>query len=1594
MKKTKKRFYKLIVGSTTLIATGLLGAASISCNFKRVGTGSTNNSGGDWSLPSTKPGITNPPKTDYEDMSDVVNIDQIFKNVRLNDSYAQKTPLDTFIKNYNNAFKILRIANATLPFERVKEDEAISEKYLKKSAELFATKLPTFLSNENALYLDFFGYYTEAKRVNDKLVVDFYVADLSKLQDQQQILHKEFSFNYPNLSEVPSEPKQPDTGTSTDPVESVESKLNELIKQVNVSLASGLKAAELTATQVKVENLVFKINNQVSDLVTDVVLSAQGSNSLSVSFKLTQDGKKSNERLVQLTGFKDLSELELLKLNNPKLFEAYNRIKLYSTISDNPLSLKAIRKNIPSFKLINAGEDVTLSEVNYVVNPFEGRLIAHFSISNRNESYRVAKVFNLQEVSNIVQLVNDNLNTYVGYYNSKADQFSDLLYAIIKFANRNDLSDEEKEIAKDRVLTLIYLKAQIADPATALAKVEEFSNLVASQAEVIVDKKRKFDEEKSVLAVIFDDLKNVITPLNSLNIAHAEFQKPELTRFLQGYFSDFIDNYYYGTKEVNGDLVVQNEYGPYGIWYISVPNLLAKNLLYRMDGSFADEVVKKAAIAINYFVSDLTHYAPLPYSKNTYGNKLFDRPNHVNDVLIAKLFSLINDDPNHDLDNLAPKLVEVYQNLIEKEVLLPSDFDKDDATLSAVVNTVRLLNLTISLNSSIYTAYKDLDFAVQYFSAKLSDEYKAKWKLDKVLENNSKWLQLAKNLKLAEYEILENTFTKFFDTQILMRPARFNSLLLTRNSWETVEKFVSDFNAQNKANVFLDQKRLNDRYAKFIPSIAAQTLPFEKWNLKLTQEDPEKPNQLLLTLELLDETNNKEKISLFSKYVTYVQLEVPEHTISHAYAEEAARTNTLASEVTVESLKLKVSNSEIKVKDVVLKPNNQTGSLVVSYKIEFKGKTFTTDDLVINGFITEQAYLDQVRDRLNVTLKDDFDRTQTYPSHVTNEAFNPIVVPDNVIVFDEEFSEANDETGTLKYKLSLKLKTNQSDSPKAERTFEFDGFKINQLAISLQNVSLSASENAKTKLPSNVDISSSTTDLVVDYGEAAHEGISVEFLLRKANDNQGTLKVAGIFKQDGYEDTTKEFDVLTGFATDISIVEAKAQEVAKSINSSTQPANPEGYEISNWNFTIESKVTGKSKVSFTLTKISSGTQAQISDHEVTVDEENAGVDYFKEKLITSGQIFGSDAVKASNHVLAEDSETTELNNKILEFNKKTQYTDDENIYKDDPVAVFLSFVSNITDAKTIAQNKASNNTEATNKDALIKLNNAFPKFIKLVNQYANGTASVKNDETKKFINDFVQHFFSNYFSDELTGSNGTKYDATTSATYPTWFAIPSKIAGALIYGTDVLTPEIYANAVRVLDIYVKNITNYTATLHGNFAWGKGKFIDNPSHFEQLLLPRLVVMIAKKDVDGIDSIASQTKIVINNLIKNDKLFTTNNEKNTRAFVDTLRKLSVGISSADQRQKVKLSEELKALFEHTISKLSSDLTQTKLKENNEFAKEKLNSLGMLLYIEKLLGQNTELLDALKNLFSNTTTNDYPQFNQTFKWVKDELTRAFSN
>ncbi|TNK87386.1 hypothetical protein, partial [Mycoplasmopsis pullorum] len=93
-----------------------------------------------------------------------------------------------------------------------------------------------------------------------------------------------------------------------------------------------------------------------------------------------------------------------------------------------------------------------------------------------------------------------------------------------------------------------------------------------------------------------------------------------------------------------------------------------------------------------------------PYSKNTYGNKLFDRPNHVNDVLIAKLFSLINDDPNHDLDNLAPKLVEVYQNLIEKEVLLPSDFDKDDATLSAVVNTVRLLNLTISLNSSIYTA--------------------------------------------------------------------------------------------------------------------------------------------------------------------------------------------------------------------------------------------------------------------------------------------------------------------------------------------------------------------------------------------------------------------------------------------------------------------------------------------------------------------------------------------------------------------------------------------------------------------------------------------------------------------------------------------------------------------------------------------------------------------------------------------------------------------------------------------------------------------------------------------------------------------------
>ncbi|VEU58434.1 hypothetical protein [Mycoplasmopsis gallinacea] len=193
MSKSKKLVKLTLATSSSILATSLFFA---SCDFKSV----NQNSGGDtWSLPSNKPGLDTKVENEYEKQSKAIAIDSIFKNIKLNLTKANKTPIIDFVKEYNKTFKS---STNKLPFNRDNDTDAIDQSYISNSALLIQNTLPNFVTNENKLFISFYGYYTTAEIVNSKLKLNFYVVDLSKKlegNEKYDIKSTSVTLDYPNM---------------------------------------------------------------------------------------------------------------------------------------------------------------------------------------------------------------------------------------------------------------------------------------------------------------------------------------------------------------------------------------------------------------------------------------------------------------------------------------------------------------------------------------------------------------------------------------------------------------------------------------------------------------------------------------------------------------------------------------------------------------------------------------------------------------------------------------------------------------------------------------------------------------------------------------------------------------------------------------------------------------------------------------------------------------------------------------------------------------------------------------------------------------------------------------------------------------------------------------------------------------------------------------------------------------------------------------------------------------------------------------------------------------------------------------------------
>lgn len=1141
MSKSKKLVKLTLATSSSILATSLFFA---SCDFKSV----NQNSGGDtWSLPSNKPGLDAKAENEYEKQSRAIAIDSIFKNIKLNLTKANKTPIIDFVKEYNKTFKS---STNKLSFNRDSDTDAIDKSYISNSALLMQNTLPNFVTNENKLFISFYGYYTTAEIVNSKLKLNFYVVDLSKKlegNEKYDIKSTSVTLDYPNMEGF----KESDAK----------------LEFVKVGLKSEFDKATKSADFVKKEDLTFMYNgSDISSEVANLALTVVNNTTLKVSFKIKDgEGATENTKEVEIGGFAELDEAGKLAAAPEKIKQALANIALGMSDNSDIAQAKSTRENITKFTLTTQTEGVNVLEPSYIISPFTGKVKAQFILENEGIKLLFHKEFQIQKQSDGDALYNKYLNIYSKIHDAKAKdtKIISLKDKLLAFINKTDKTAEEVEIAKDKVATYFYV----------LGKYEEFKQLAAYNTPMYKDEAKKvrdFNNEKTVLSLIFPELKGNLLILNWLNRSETSdesFKVEALKTFLEGFFEDLLTKYYYGNA-VEGK--VQEEFGPYGLWYISMPSYLARNLANR-SGSFSNELLAKGAKVINYFVSDFTKYSPLPQSKMTYGLKNIDNPSHVAELIIAKMFALMHDQPTEETFVFDKEIVTAYHNLIDAGKFAQDQFDKN------FTNNIRNIYKLIQFNQEYYTNYNDLAFAV----SELGDKYVTYGNAlyETYLGLNDVYTAV-KFLKAAETLAGLNTFSSYFDEQILHRQARVNNLSLNPEEFGTdIDAYVAKFNKTFNEKSFYNEAKFTEYYVtkKLVTNGETFVNKYEDYQISVAKGEG---NNLVVTLKIKDRTNDLSPVIEFTKTQAWVKQqasEFPAHEVHHGYESAESKANVLPSSVTTESLNLSATNG-VTVADVVLVPNDLEGKLVVNYKKRYE-QLEEAKSLTIEAFLTTQAKLSAIvnNEATTLTLKDSYDKATHLPSQVAKDNLQ-LTLSENDFGTSELTLVANDAQGKLTVTVKL-----SKDGVSASKDVVLEGFLTTQAKLNsiindqATTVTLQEGYVKSEHLSSEVQKDNLTLTLSDDnYGDSD--------LTLTPNVDEAKLTVTIKLSKDGVEATKDvEFD---GFKT-------PSQEDASKLQAALDSANVTLTDEASKSIKLASSVT-ESDLTVTYTDSENGIAKELS----------------------------------------------------------------------------------------------------------------------------------------------------------------------------------------------------------------------------------------------------------------------------------------------------------------------------------------------------------------------------------------------------------------
>ncbi|VEU58430.1 lipoprotein 17-related variable surface protein [Mycoplasmopsis gallinacea] len=870
---------------------------------------------------------------------------------------------------------------------------------------------------------------------------------------------------------------------------------------------------------------------------------------------------------VEIGGFADLDEAGKLAVAPEKIKQALANIALGMSDNSNIEQAKSIRENITKFILTTQTEGVNVLEPSYMISPFTGKVRAQFILENEGIKLLFHKEFQIQKQSDGDALYNKYLNIYSRIHDAKSKdaKIVSLKDKLLAFINKADKTAEEVEIAKDKVATYFYV----------LGKYEEFKQLASYNTPMYKDeaqKVRDFNNEKTVLSLIFPELKGNLLILNWLNQSETSdqsFKVEALKTFLEGFFEDLLTKYYYGNT-VEGK--VQEEFGPYGLWYISMPSYLARNLANR-SGSFSNELLTKGAKVINYFVSDFTKYSPLPQSKMTYGLKNVDNPSHVAELIIAKMFALMHDQSTEETFVFYKEIVAAYHNLIDAGKFAKDQFDKN------FTNNIRNIYKLIQFNQEFYTNYNDLAFAV----SELGDKYVTYGNAlyETYLGSNDVYTAV-KFLKAAETLAGLNTFSSYFDEQILHRQDRVNNLSLNPEEFGTdIDAYVAKFNKTFNEKSFYNEAKFTEYYVtkKLVTNGETFVNKYEDYQISVAKGEG---NNLVVTLKIKDRTNDLSPVIEFTKTQAWVKQQVsefPAHEVHHGYESAESKANVLPSSVTTESLNLSATNG-VTVADVVLVPNDLEGKLVVNYKERYE-QLEEAKSLTIEGFLTTQAKLNSIinNEATTVTLEEGYNRSEHLSSEVQKDNLTLKLSDDTYGNSDLTLTANVDEA-----KLTVTIKLSK-DGVEATKDVEFDGFKTPsqedaaklQVALDSANVTLTDETSKSTKLASSV----TESDLTVTYTDS--ENAITKELSFNADDKTGTLTVTLKLTYKGQE-KAKEFpfnDFLKTQAKLDAIINSAKTKVE--LNSTYQKAEHFANEVQEADLVVTLSENGFGSTSLELT---------------------------------------------------------------------------------------------------------------------------------------------------------------------------------------------------------------------------------------------------------------------------------------------------------------------------------------------------------------------------------------------------------------------------